>query len=47
MREAGASALSVDAGKTLIIDVKAFVQAADEADIAVVGRNLDKSDTSR
>ena len=47
MREAGTSALSVDAGKTLIIDVKAFVQAADEADIAVVGRNLDKSDTSR
>ena len=47
MREAGASALSVDAGKTLIIDVKAFVQAADEADIAVVGRNLDKSDMAR
>ena len=47
MREAGASALSVDAAKTLIIDVKAFVQAADEADIAVVGRNLDKSDMSR
>ena len=46
MQEAGASALSVDAGKTLIIDVKAFVQAADEADIAVVGRNLDKSDMS-
>ncbi|HXE80870.1 MAG TPA: UDP-2,3-diacylglucosamine diphosphatase LpxI [Vicinamibacterales bacterium] len=40
MRGAGASALSVDAGKTLIFDRAAFVEAADRAGIAVVGRPL-------
>jgi len=40
MRAAGASALSVDAGKTLLIDGDAVIAAADEADIAVVGRML-------
>src|SRR5688572_16712044 len=39
MRAAGATALSVDAGKTLLIDgPAAIVAAADEAGIAVVGR---------
>ena len=38
MRAAGADALAVDAGKTLILDGDAFVRAADEAGIVVVGR---------
>ena len=38
MRSVGASALSVDAGKTLMIDGAAIVRAADAADIAIVGR---------
>jgi DUF1009 family protein len=38
MRAAGASALSVDAGKALIFDLQPFIDAADEAGIAVVGR---------
>lgn len=38
MRAAGATALSVDAGTTLVIDGPAVFAAADEADIAVVGR---------
>ena len=38
MRTAGATALSVDAGHTLILDGEAVIQAADDADIAVVGR---------
>ena len=39
MRAAGATALSVDAGKTLLIDgPAAIVAAADEAGIAIVGR---------
>jgi DUF1009 family protein len=38
MRAAGASALSLDAGKALLLDGDAFVHAADEAGIAVVGR---------
>ncbi len=38
MRAAGADALSIDAGKTLILDGEAFVRAADEAGIVVVGR---------
>lgn len=38
MRAAGASAISVDAGKTLIFDRLAFVEAADQAGITVVGR---------
>lgn len=38
MRAAGASALSVDAGKTLIFDLQPLIEAADEAGIAVVGR---------
>ena len=38
MHEAGASALSIDAGRTLVIDGDAVVKAADEANIAIVGR---------
>jgi DUF1009 family protein len=38
MREAGASALSIDAGRTLVFDGDAFVAAADDAGIAIVGR---------
>jgi DUF1009 family protein len=34
---AGATALSVDAGRTLVLDGDAFFRAADEAGIAVVG----------
>jgi DUF1009 family protein len=39
MKAAGATALSVDAGKTLMIDGEAIVKAADEAGIAIVGRS--------
>jgi UDP-2,3-diacylglucosamine hydrolase len=38
MRTAGATALSIDAGRTLVIDGDAVFAAADEVDIAVVGR---------
>ena len=38
MRVAGASALSVDAGRTLVIDGDAVFAAADDAGIAIVGR---------
>jgi UDP-2,3-diacylglucosamine hydrolase len=38
MKAAGATALSVDAGKTLMIDGDAILRAADEAGIAIVGR---------
>jgi hypothetical protein len=39
MRAAGASALSLDAGKALLLDGDAFIQAANEANIAIVGRS--------
>ncbi len=38
LRDIGATAMSVDAGKTLIIDGPAVIHAADEAGIAIVGR---------
>jgi DUF1009 family protein len=38
MKAAGATILSVDAGRTLMIDGDAVLRAADEAGIAVVGR---------
>ena len=38
MAAAGASALSVDAGRTLMIDGDAIINAADEAGITIVGR---------
>jgi UDP-2,3-diacylglucosamine hydrolase len=39
MKAAGATALSVDAGKTLMIDGEAIVRAADAGGIAIVGRS--------
>jgi DUF1009 family protein len=38
MREAGATVLSIDAGKTLVLDGEAVIQAADESGITIVGR---------
>jgi len=38
MKAAGATILSVDAGRTLMIDGEAIVRAADEAGICIVGR---------
>ena len=38
MKEAGATILSIDAGRTLMIDGDAIVKAADEAGISIVGR---------
>jgi DUF1009 family protein len=40
MRAAGASALSVDAGKTLVFDRAAVVEAADRAGISIVARTV-------
>ena len=40
MREAGASALSIDAARTLVLDGDDVFRAADEAGIAVVGRHV-------
>jgi hypothetical protein len=40
MRVAGASALSIDAGRTLLLDGDSVVAAADEAGITIVGRSL-------
>jgi UDP-2,3-diacylglucosamine hydrolase len=40
MQAAGATLLSVDAGKTLMIDGDAIIQAADAADITIVGRRV-------
>lgn len=40
MQRAGATLLSVDAGKTLMIDGEAIIAAADAADIAIVGRSV-------
>lgn len=38
MRAAGASALSIDAGKTLVLDGAHVFKSADEAGIAIIGR---------
>ena len=40
MRAAGASLLSVDAGRTLVFDRAALVDAADRAGITVVSRTI-------
>ena len=40
MKAAGADALSVDAGKTLMIDGDAIVRTADQAGIAIIGREI-------
>jgi DUF1009 family protein len=42
MQAAGATLLSVDAGRTLMIDGDAIIRAADEAGIAIVGRAVRK-----
>ncbi len=42
MQTAGATVLSVDAGRTLMIDGDAVITAADHAGIAIVGRGLAK-----
>jgi DUF1009 family protein len=42
MRVAGANALSVDAGKTLMIDGEAVIASANEAGITIVGRTLSR-----
>jgi DUF1009 family protein len=44
MKSAGATVLSVDAARTLMIDGDAIVRAADAADIAIVGRNVPQHD---
>ncbi len=41
MKAAGASAISIDARKTLMVDGDRFIAAADAAGIAVVGRPLE------
>ena len=43
MRVAGASALSVDAGRTLLLDFEAGRASADEAGICIVGRDATKT----
>jgi DUF1009 family protein len=42
MQAAGATVLSVDAGRTLMIDGEAITRVADEAGIAIVGRAVRK-----
>jgi DUF1009 family protein len=44
MQTAGAGVLSIDAGRTLVIDGAAVFTAADEAGIAVVGRSPSRSE---
>ena len=39
MREAGADGITIDAGKTLIVDGQPFIDAANAAGIVVVGRS--------
>jgi hypothetical protein len=41
MQAHGADTLSVDAGKTLMIDGEAIIRAADEAGICIVGRAVE------
>jgi DUF1009 family protein len=40
MRSAGARLLSIDAGKTLVLDGDAVIREADESSICIVGRQL-------
>ena len=47
MQAAGADGLSIDAGRTLILDGDAFIRAADEAGIVVVGRGRRDALTER
>jgi len=43
MQAAGATALSIDAGRTLVLDGDAVIAAADDANISIVGRALSGS----
>ena len=43
MRAAGATVLSVDAARTLMLDGDAIIRAADSAGIAIVGRSVASS----
>jgi DUF1009 family protein len=43
LRAAGATALSIDAGRTLVLDGDAVIAAANEANICIVGRALSGS----
>jgi DUF1009 family protein len=40
LRDVGATAVSVDAGKALLVDGQAVIDAANAAGIAVVGRGV-------
>ena len=44
MRDAGATLLSVDAGRTLVLDGEAFYERADAEGVTVVGRERPKGD---
>ena len=44
MKAAGATTISVDAGKTLMIDGDAIIRAADDAGIVIVGRRVIAAD---
>ena len=44
MRDAGATVLSVDAGRTLVLDGEAFYTAADAHGLTVVGRDRPDND---
>jgi UDP-2,3-diacylglucosamine hydrolase len=46
MHEAGATAISIDAERTLVIDGPAVFEAADDMEIAVVGRPMAQGATS-
>jgi hypothetical protein len=46
MRIAGATALSIDAGKTLVLDGEQVFASANEASIAIVGRRAPKAHAS-
>jgi UDP-2,3-diacylglucosamine hydrolase len=41
MRECGATALSVDAGKTLLLDKDQLLETANEAGVAIVGQEIE------
>jgi DUF1009 family protein len=43
MKAAGATAISIDAGKTLVVDGEKFFEAADAAGIAVIGRPAEQA----
>ena len=42
LRNAGATVLSIDAGRTLVLDGERMLEAADRAGISVVGRSLEE-----